>query len=218
MNINNSSSVKKYTGAKKRTYDKLINVAIEALEHGKDISITQLSDICGISRATAYRYFPTKSDLISAVVEQSLGPIFFWTSDKEKVEDRINDFLVFAFPQMLKHEGVLRAALRLSLQQWAMERSKIVEQSQKLVRGNRKEILSRLLQPLKQQLPEEVYNNVIYSISIIYGSEIFMVLKDIWNLENQQVITLVQWIAKAIINQAKEDAQMELTDEILKIG
>ena len=45
-----------------------------------------------------------------------------------------------------------------------------------------------------------------------------MVLKDIWNLENQQVITLVQWIAKAIINQAKEDAQMELTDEILKIG
>ena len=154
--------------------------------------------------------------MVSAVVEQSLGPIFFWKSDKEKVEERVNDFLAFAFPQMLKHEGALRAALRLSLQQWATERSKISEQSEKLVRGNRKEILYNLLLPLKGELSQELYDKVIYSISIIYGSEILMVLKDIWNFDNEQVITLSQWIAKAIINQAKIDAQSERCDKVIK--
>ena len=213
MNIDSSMISKKYSGAKKRTYDRLIETAIEALEQGEELSITELSDRAGISRATAYRYFPTKTDLISAVVERSLSPIFLWQSDKENVEDRIKDFLAFAFPQMLKHEGTLRAALSLSLKQWANERSQLTEKTKKLVRGNRKEILSNLLQPLKEQLSDELFDKVIYSISIIYGSEIFMVLKDIWNFDNEQVIDLSQWIVKAIINQAKQEARDELIIE-----
>ncbi|WP_208595733.1 TetR/AcrR family transcriptional regulator [Gilliamella apis] len=204
---------KKYSGAKKRTYDRLIETAIEALEQGKDISITELSDRTGISRATVYRYFPTQTDLISAAVEQSLSPIFLWQSDRENVEDQINDFLAFALPQMLKHEGTLRAALSLSLKQWADERSQITEKTKKLVRGNRKEILTNLLQPLRAQFSDELFDKVIYSISIIYGSEIFMVLKDIWNFESEQVIDLSQWIVKAIINQAKQEAQDESMTE-----
>ena len=43
-----------------------------------------------------------------------------------------------------------------------------------------------------------------------------MVLKDIWNFDNEQVITLSQWIAKAIINQAKIDAQSERCDKVIK--
>ncbi|WP_218057923.1 hypothetical protein [Gilliamella sp. Nev3-1] len=107
---------------------------------------------------------------------------------------------------MLKHEGALRAALRVSLQQWATKRASLSQQTEKLVRGNRKEILSTILLPLKTELPEELYNKVIYAISIIYGSEIFMVLKDIWMLDDQSIISLSQWIAKAVINQAKQDA------------
>jgi AcrR family transcriptional regulator len=196
----------KYTGAKKKTYERLINTALEVLEQGFELSITELADKSGISRATAYRYFPTQSDLISAIVESALDPIFSWRSEKQNTEERINDFLAFAFPQMLKHEGALRAALRVSLQQWATERASLSPQTEKLVRGNRKEILSTILLPLKTELPEELYDKVIYAISIIYGSEIFMVLKDIWKLDDQSIISLSQWIAKAIINQAKQDA------------
>ncbi|SCB98634.1 TetR/AcrR family transcriptional regulator [Gilliamella intestini] len=195
-----------YAGVKKRTYERLINTALEVLEQGCELTITELADKSGISRATAYRYFPTQSDLIAAVVESSLGPIFSWHSQKQNVEEQLNDFLAFAFPQMLKHEGALRAALRISLQQWATARASSSLQTEKLVRGNRKEILSTILLPLKTELPEEIYNKVIYAISIIYGSEIFMVLKDIWKLDNQKIVSLTQWIAKAVINQARQDA------------
>ena len=70
-----------------------------------------------------------------------------------------------------------------------------------------------LLQPLRAQFSDELFDKVIYSISIIYGSEIFMVLKDIWNFESEQVIDLSQWIVKAIINQAKQEAQDESMTE-----
>ncbi|OCG48472.1 TetR family transcriptional regulator [Gilliamella sp. Choc5-1] len=200
------SSSPTYAGVKKRTYERLINTALEVLEQGCELTITELADKSGISRATAYRYFPTQSDLIAAVVESSLEPIFNWHSTKQNVDERINDFLAFAFPQMLKHEGALRAALRISLQQWATARASSSLQTEKLVRGNRKEILSTILLPLKTELPEEIYNKVIYAISIIYGSEIFMVLKDIWKLDNQKIVSLTQWIAKAVINQARQDA------------
>lgn len=195
-----------YTGAKKRTFHRLINTALEALEEGGELTITELADKSGISRATAYRYFPTQSDLIAAVVECSLGPIFYWKSDKSDCQERVNDFLAFAFPQMLKHEGALRAALRISLQQWANQRRNVEPQKKKFVRGNRKEILPAILQPLKFELPEELYQKVVYAISVVYGSEIFMVLKDIWNLNNQQLISIAQWMSKAIINQARQDA------------
>lgn len=50
---------------------------------------------------------------------------------------------------------------------------------------------------------------VNYALSMIYGSEVFMVLKDIWQLENEEVMSMTQWMAKAILNQARADAKEE---------
>ena len=50
-------------------------------------------------------------------------------------------------------------------------------------------------------------DKVIKAFSVIYGSEIFLVLKDIWKLDNDQVTEIAQWMAKAIINQATADKQ-----------
>lgn len=46
---------------------------------------------------------------------------------------------------------------------------------------------------------------MIRAFSVIYGSEIFLVLKDIWKMEDSQVTELAQWMAKAIMNQAVAD-------------
>lgn len=47
---------------------------------------------------------------------------------------------------------------------------------------------------------------VIHSFSLIYGSEVFLVLKDIWGLDLGGIQDVTQWMAKAIIRQAEEDA------------
>ena len=205
MDKQNIVPKQKYTGVKKRTFDHLIHTAVTILDEGNELTITELADKSKISRATAYRYFPTQSDLMSAVVNHSLEPILNWQSDEQDVGQKINDFLSFAFTQMIKHEGSIRAAMRLSLQQWATARSTTLSDSEKFVRGNHKEVLYNLLQPLQSKLNDELNNKLIYTLSIICGSQI-TVLKDIWNLDDSYIVSLSQWIINAVIKQAKQDA------------
>jgi AcrR family transcriptional regulator len=46
-----------------------------------------------VSRATAYRYFPSQAALIQAVVDEALGPVLDWTSDAKDPERRIADLV-----------------------------------------------------------------------------------------------------------------------------
>ncbi|ANS45317.1 hypothetical protein Q5A_024590 [Serratia inhibens PRI-2C] len=58
----------------------------------------------------------------------------------------------------------------------------------------------------QDKLPPEALQKVIHSFSLIYGSEVFLVLKDIWGLDLGGIQDVTQWMAKAIIRQAEEDA------------
>lgn len=196
----------KYSGTRAKTYNLLINKAMNMLEMGWYPSIPELAIATGLSRATAYRYFPTQSDLVSSMVEESLGPIKAWVPTEETVQQRISTLLAFAYPQMEKHEGALRAALQVSLQQWAAARAQQANTEGLLIRGNRKRTLAMVTEPLKDALPDDELERLKQAFSLIYGSEIFLVLKDIWQLESEQIQDVVQWMAKAISRQAEEDA------------
>ncbi|WP_369310228.1 TetR/AcrR family transcriptional regulator [Providencia rettgeri] len=199
-------SVSEYKGTRKRTYVLLVTTALDLFEKGAMPSVSELALEAGVSRATAYRYFPTQTDLITATVNESLGPILTWRPQSEKTEERIDELLTFAFPRMFEHEGALRAALQASLQQWAQGRSAPQDAKNKqFERGNRKDILAMVTTPMKSEYPQEIVDRVIKAFSVIYGSEIFLVLKDIWKMDNQQVTELAQWMAKAIMNQAVAD-------------
>lgn len=204
-----TQNISEYKCTRKRTYILLVTTALDLFEKGAMPSVSELAFEAGVSRATAYRYFPTQSDLITATVNASLGPILTWRPQSEKTSERIDELLRYAFPRMFEHEGVLRAALQVSLQQWASDRSSLqnvdVPKVKRLQRGNRKDILSMVTTPMKGEYPQETIDKVIKAFSVIYGSEIFLVLKDIWMLDNQQVTEIAQWMAKAVINQADAD-------------
>nr|WP_142008293.1 TetR/AcrR family transcriptional regulator [Serratia fonticola] len=189
------------THTRARTRNLLLTSAMELYDGGVFPSITELAAHAQVSRATAYRYFPTQSALISAVVAKSLGPILEWKPQDNDALKRIHQLLAFAYPQMEQHEGALRAALQLSLQQWAH-----ATPGEKFVRGNRKRLLKLAVEPLQTKLPPDALQRVIHAFSLIYGSEVFLVLKDIWGLQLDDIQDVTQWMAKAIIRQAEEDA------------
>ncbi|OWF71337.1 TetR family transcriptional regulator [Yersinia frederiksenii] len=181
-------------------------------EQGAFPSITEVAIAAQLSRATAYRYFPTQSALVSAMVDESLGPILAWQPTQPDARQRIAELLSFAYPRMLQHEGVLRAALHLSLQQWADNRSN-PNNEEKLVRGNRKRLLKMAVEPLEGKLSPEALQRVVYAFSLIYGSEVFMVLKDIWHLDDAGIQDVTQWMGKAILLQAETDAKQAAQGE-----
>ncbi|EEQ18694.1 TetR-family regulatory protein [Yersinia intermedia ATCC 29909] len=81
------------------------------------------------------------------------------------------------------------------------------------MRGNRKRLLKLAVEPLEGKLSPEALQRVIYSFSLIYGSEVFMVLKDIWHLDDAGIQDVTQWMGKAILLQAETDARQAPQDE-----
>jgi len=142
------------------------------------------------------------------MVEESLRPIIEWDPQHANASERIAELLRFAYPRMLEHEGVLRAALQLSLQQWS-EKRRDPHAQETLVRGNRKKILKRVLAPLEGRLSPAALQRTMHAFSLIYGSEVFMVMKDIWQVGDGEIQELTQWMAKAILRQTEEDARLE---------
>lgn len=197
---------KALTPAQRRTRRRLVAAAMNLSASGALPSLTEVATQAEMSRATAYRYFPTQGALVAAMVEESLRPIIEWRPHQADAGQRIHELLAFAYPRMLEHEGVLRAALQLSLQQWSEQR-RDPKTPETLVRGNRKNILQRVVEPLEGKMSAEGLQRMIYAFSLIYGSEVFMVMKDIWHTDDNEILNVTQWMAKAILRQAEEDVR-----------
>ncbi len=190
-------------GPRARMRKTLLNTAMAMMAEGHTPSISDLAQEAEVSRATAYRYFPTQSDLIAAVVDESLGPILSWQPSSADPAERIDELMLYAYPRLEQFEVQLRAAIQISLKQSAEERASKHKNKHPFVRGNRVEFLKRAVAPLKDEVGDETFLKAVRALSMIYGTEVFLVLKDIWRLELDEIIDIVRWTAEGIIKHAR---------------
>src|SRR5262245_43871561 len=55
----------------RRNHERVLAAAIEGFtEHGLDATIPQVAERAGVGKATVYRSYPTKADLIEAIAQQ----------------------------------------------------------------------------------------------------------------------------------------------------
>ncbi|KVN11728.1 MULTISPECIES: TetR/AcrR family transcriptional regulator [unclassified Burkholderia] len=183
-----------------QTRELLLQTALSMLEQGWFPSITELANASGVSRATAYRYFPSQAALVSTVVDESLGPVLQWQPTSTSVEARVNELLDFAYPRMEQHEGALRAALQVALHQWANERARRAQDEPKYRRGNRRRLLTLAVEPMVQAgVDPAVAARLAQALSLLYGTEAMVVLKDIWGLDFRQFMNVIKWMSSALV-------------------
>ncbi|MCZ8434849.1 TetR/AcrR family transcriptional regulator [Achromobacter ruhlandii] len=193
-------------GPRARMRKILLDAAQRLMAQGLTPSVAELAEHAQVSRATAYRYFPSQSALIAAVVDESLGPILAWDSTAPDAATRVDELLRFAYPRLQAHEASLRAAIQVSLQQHAEASAGRAGNQPRLVRGHRIDILKRAIAPLAGTLTPAQQDRVAQALSLVYGTEVFLVLKDIWGLDQTEVTEVARWTATAIIRQALADA------------
>jgi AcrR family transcriptional regulator len=190
---------------RERTRQSLITEAIRMTRHGRLGSIVEVATAAGISRATAYRYFPNRARLIHAVLEETLGPVRNFDSDESDGIERIRILFERTFPLFKEFEPQFRAALQLSLEHWALERAGNL-QEEPFRRGRRVKILQRAAAPLKRQLGVRIYEKLIRALSLIYGIEPYVVLKDMWDTKDKEVSEITRWAMEALLRAALEEA------------
>src|SRR5262245_41879659 len=109
--------------ARERTRRLLLEHASALLGQGQMASVAEVAQTAGVSRATAYRYFPTRGKMISAVVDHSLGPVRQAAASFADGRQRIEALFRQTFPRLSEYEPQLRAALQVSLSDMALERA-----------------------------------------------------------------------------------------------
>jgi AcrR family transcriptional regulator len=169
-------------------------------------SVAQVAVRSAVSRATAYRYFPSRSALTTAVIDASLGPVRAFASDNASGRDRVRELFVQTFPRFTEFEPQLRAAAQLSLEQRALERAGLLEE-EPYRRGHRIGILEHALAPLAPTLPAAVHARLHRALSLVYGIEPYVIFKDIWGMPEREVERIALWMADALIDAALRDAK-----------
>ena len=193
-------------GPRVRMQRVLLGTAMDLMQRGLIPSVSEVAEAAEVSRATAYRYFPSQAALIQAAVNEALGPILDWTSSSPSAEERMADLLAFAYPRMERYEATLRAALWLALDHWARLHAGTLGVEAQLVRGHRKGLIAEAMAPLRTRLSRKAFDRVMQSLSLIFGTEAIVVLKDIWGLDGEEARRVAIWAANALVRAATAEA------------
>lgn len=197
-------------GVRAATFGRLLDTAMALIRQTGHIpSVAEVALRCKVSRATAYRYFANRSALITAVVETSLGPARRIASLNPDGRERVRELFGQTFPRFKEFEPQMRAAAQLSLEHWALERAGLLTE-EPYRRGHRVRLLGHALQPLAASLPRSVHDRLHLALSVVYGIEPYVILKDIWGQSDRQVERIMLWMADALIDAALRDAAADV--------
>ena len=172
---------------------------------GKVPSVAEAAEEARVSRATAYRYFPTQGALIQEAVKAVLVPASEWEellAGSGGLAGRVERLAGEIFALLRENEPLLRGALLLSLQQWANIQAGEELGEQPIERGGRLEGLHVALAPFEGSLDPEDLRRLAVAISIFLGIEARIVMRDIWHLDDDEAQQVTLWAARTLARAA----------------
>ncbi|MDI2132141.1 TetR/AcrR family transcriptional regulator [Yinghuangia seranimata] len=185
---------------KARTREALVTAARALIADGGDPTVEQAAAAAGISRTTAYRYFPNQHSLLTAA-----HPEIEYTSllpDDAPPDDPYArlDLVMAAFARITTEwEPQLRAALRLSLTPAATPE---VAQRPPLRQGRAIAWITDALTPLRTTHPDVDVHRLAVAIRAATGIESLVWLTDIAGLTRPAAVALMRDTARALLRAA----------------
>lgn len=188
------------SGPKERTWRLLRQAARELLRTGGPLTVPAAAELAGVSRATAYRYFPTNDSVVlHATMSMADDPLTDtgWAppaaAPPGELGARAADLVRVTAAWAFDHETELRTMLRLSL---APER-----ENQQPRRGltNRGRWISALLEGLPPDVRPAARDRLAAALTPLFGSDAVVWTTDIAQLPRDQAIELLAWMAQALI-------------------
>jgi AcrR family transcriptional regulator len=180
----------------------LLEAAVALAGRGIIPSVSEVAEAAHVSRATAYRYFPSQSVLVQSMVTDALGPILQWNSESDDVEERVGRLIHFGYQRMNAREASMRAALLLALEQWARKQAGTLGEEPRIVRGNRIRLLRLALAPIRREVPKKQFERLVQSLAVVFGTEAMVVLKDMFGLDGEATADVAEWMARTLVHAA----------------
>jgi AcrR family transcriptional regulator len=182
---------------KQRTRAALAEAARRLYARGLTPTVDQVADEAGISRTTAYRYFPNQRALLALAFPETDAGSLLPDPAPRRVHERL-DLAVQGLARFtVEHEAPLRAQLRASLEPDSDEPP--------LRRGRAIDWLEDALSPLRTSRPSLDVHRLAVAIRAATGIESLVWLTDIAGLSHDDYEQLARGTARALLDAALKD-------------
>lgn len=195
---------------RERTRTAIMDATRKLLLEGKVPSIADAAQEARVSRATAYRYFPTQGALIQEAVKAGLVPAREWEERLAGAGDlpgRVERLAAKLFELMRDDEALLRGYLLLSLQQWAKTQAGEELGEPPIKRGGRLDGIQTALAPFQGELDPGALRRLAIGISMFMGIEARIVMRDIWDLDEDEAEQVTRWVTRTLARATVEEAK-----------
>ena len=186
------------TRQKARTRAALVAAVRGLLAAGDDPTVERAADRAGVSRTTAYRYFPNRRALLAASYPE-IETASLVDSDDAPSDPRARLDAVIASmkSQLLEHEPELRAQLRLALEPGHRSKDELPLRKGRVIGW-----LEDALAPLRAQLSDAELRRLILAIRATLGIEALVWLTDVGGVSRDEALEIMGNSARTLLDAA----------------
>ena len=186
-----------------RTRKDLLDAASRLLKQGRRPTLEEVAEEALVSRATAYRYFPSADALLVEAPLDGATPApddLFRDAPSDDAVERL-ELVDAALDDMITAN---EQALRLMLAQSLQRNSNVEEGNGFPARQNRRTaLIEAALAPARDQFDPVAAQRLASALALIIGTESMVVLKDVLQLEAAEATEVKQWAIRALVDAAK---------------
>jgi AcrR family transcriptional regulator len=183
-----------------RTRKDLLAAAARLLKAGESPDMDAVAVEAMVSRATAYRYFPSiEALLVEAPLDGAVpSPDELFANDRsidpvervERAERALHD-------SVFRHERQLRLMLAASLERSVRDDTK----SDIPLRQNRRtSLIEAALAPARHRFTAAAYKRLCAALALVFGTESMIVFKDVLGLDERSARSVKRWAIEALVH------------------
>jgi AcrR family transcriptional regulator len=196
---------------KERTRAAIVEAAAKMLRGGVTPSVAAAAEAAKVSRATAYRYFPTPESLHIEVagVTPKYAPVeqLVQSLEGDDVEARLSAFLREFNSIAFANEAEMRMALKVYLDTWLGNREGT--QMPPVREGRRMRWLETVLEPAKRGRTKKQWRRLQAALALTAGTDAMVVMKDVCRMDDKEAQEVLLWAAQTLLRGGLEEPPTE---------
>lgn len=191
------------TNQKLRTRQALIDAARALREENRNATFAEVADRALVSRATAYRYFPSLEALISeTATDRGMKPLAeIWRPGEDPVAG-IGNAATELNTLLIGDEAGLHVMERSFMTVWLESASRDTP----LRPGRRMAYIEPIVDSLKDLLPPALRRRLKHALSLVMGTEALIAARDVGQASIEEALEATAWAARSLLRQALAEA------------
>lgn len=190
-----------------RTRKDLLLAAARLLKEGRTPTMDEVAETALVSRATAYRYFPTlESLLIEAPLDGAVPDReTLFAADLSSIPEKRLDRAEAALHRMIyQNEAQLRLMLANSLVPGVAKGERDVTPPRQ---NRRTPLIQAALAPARRRFSKTAYDNLCAALALIFGTEAMVVFRDVLPISQRRARKVKSWAIHALVRAALRDSK-----------